>query len=135
MRPNSSRPPSPRSSTIGTIPCFVSSQISGSCIGVPSTNAVPRTGWPANGSSDAGVKIRIRAWPSASGGYTKTVSLNAISLASGWSRCSGISRASVKTASWFPSSGLLVNTSATTYRKDGTRTRRLPACRACSSSA
>ena len=50
------------------MPLFVSSQISGSCIGVPSTNAVPSTGWPANGSSVAGVKIRSRAWPSASGG-------------------------------------------------------------------
>src|SRR6185369_11375909 len=39
------------------------------------------------------------------------------SRASGWSLSSGISRASVKTASWFPVSGVSVKTSATTYRK------------------
>ena len=83
-------------------------------MGCPMTNAVPRVGWPANRSSAAGVKMRIRTCASPSPGYTNTDSLSAISFASGWSRSSGISRASVKTASWLPSSGLSVNTSATT---------------------
>ncbi len=37
-----------------------------------------------------------------------------ISRASGWSWSSGMARASVKTASWFPASGRSVKTSQTT---------------------
>ena len=52
-----------RSSVTGTTPEPVSSRISPSCSGAASTNADPSTGWPANGSSTAGVKMRIRACP------------------------------------------------------------------------
>ena len=47
------------------------------------------------------------------GGTSIRVSSPTVS-ASGWSRSSGISRASVKTASWFPVSGVFVKTSAMT---------------------
>ena len=47
-----------------------------------STHAVPRHGCPANGSSDFGVKMRIRTVPPCSGGSTKAVSENPISSAS-----------------------------------------------------
>ncbi len=57
-----------RSSTTGTRPMPVSSTIVGSCIGPASTNALPSTGWPANGSSLNGVKIRILALPPAVAG-------------------------------------------------------------------
>ena len=46
-----------------------------------STHAVPRHGCPANGSSDFGVKMRIRTVPPCSGGSTKVVSENPISSA------------------------------------------------------
>ncbi len=45
------------------MPLPVSSAIVPSCSGAPSTNAVPRHGWPANRSSFCGVKIRIRTRP------------------------------------------------------------------------
>jgi hypothetical protein len=95
-------------------PANVSNRISPSWSGAASTNAEPSVGWPAKRSSVAGVKIRIRACPPCSGGSTNTVSEKFISRASGWSISSGISRASVKTASWLPSRGLSVKTSATT---------------------
>jgi hypothetical protein len=47
----------------------------------PSTNAVPRVGWPAKGSSIVGVKIRIRATEvSVSPGRTKALSDRFISV-------------------------------------------------------
>ena len=52
IRPARARP--------GTLPRPVSSVITPSCSGAPSTNAVPSVGCPANGSSKVGVKIRIR---------------------------------------------------------------------------
>jgi hypothetical protein len=60
--------------------------------------------------------MRNLTCPPASGGYTKTVSEKFISFASFCSCASGISRASVKTASWFPASGTSVKASHTTYR-------------------
>ena len=62
-----------RSSWTGTGPPPVSSVIAGSCRGPPRTNAVPSTGWPANGISPAGMKMRMRACPPAAGGSTNTV--------------------------------------------------------------
>ncbi len=103
-----------RSSVTGTIPLPVSRLITSSWSGPPSTNAAPSVGCPANCVSAVGVKMRIFACPPASAGYTNTVSENLVSSASRWSISSGISRASVKTASWFPSSGRSVNTSAMT---------------------
>ena len=91
-----------------------SSRISSSCSGAARTNAVPSVGWPANGSSTDGVKIRKRAWPSCSGGRTNVVSERFSSRAR---RCiSSVSRprASVKTATGFPARGSSVKTSATT---------------------
>jgi hypothetical protein len=58
--------------------------------------------------------MRIFACPPSAGGYTKTVSLKLISRASRCRLVSGISRASVNTASWLPLSGSSVNTSTTT---------------------
>src|SRR5262245_29026724 len=116
MRPKMMRGPS-RSSTIGTGPMPVSSTMVGSCSGAASTNALPSTGCPANGSSLNGVKIRIRAWPPAAAGYTKTVSEKFISRAIGCRSVSGMRRASVKTASWLPVSGVSVTTWQLTYRK------------------
>jgi hypothetical protein len=58
--------------------------------------------------------MRMRAWPPAAGGNTKTVSERFISRASAGRSPSGIARASVKTASWFPVSGRSVKTSQTT---------------------
>ena len=92
----------------------VSSAITPSCSGAPSTNAVPRHGCPANGSSLRGVKIRIRTVPPSRGGRTKTVSERPSSSASSCIVTSSRSRASVKTASWLPASGRSVKTSART---------------------
>ncbi len=96
------------------MPFPVSRLITSSWSGPPRTNAEPSVGCPANFVSAVGVKIRIFACPPSSAGYTKTVSENLVSNASRWSVSSGISRASVKTASWFPSSGRSVKTSAMT---------------------
>ena len=51
IRPKTIRPASSRSSSTGTMPLPVSSAITPSCSGAPSTNAVPRHGCPANGIS------------------------------------------------------------------------------------
>ena len=56
----------------GRCPAPVSSAITPSCSGAPRTNAVPRHGCPANGSSLRGVKIRIRTVPPSRGGRTNT---------------------------------------------------------------
>ena len=96
-------------------PAPVSSSIASRPRCPQSTNALPSVGCPANGSSVAGVKIRIRASPPAAGGSTNTVSDRFISLAT---RCilSGDSPpASVNTASGLPSSGVPVNTSTIRY--------------------
>ena len=70
-----------RSSSTGTTPAPVSSRSTIFCSGPPSTNAAPSVGCPANGSSAAGVKIRIRtSASSACGGSTNTVSEKLISL-------------------------------------------------------
>ena len=67
MRPNTILGPS-RSSRTGTSPMPVSITIVSSCIGWAITNAVPSVGCPANGSSEAGVKMRMRMFPPASAG-------------------------------------------------------------------
>ena len=46
-----------------------------------SVQAVPMLGWPAKGSSTAGVKMRTRASPPASGAVTNVVSERFISVA------------------------------------------------------
>ena len=61
------RPDSSRSSLTGTLPRPVSSVITSSWSGAPSTKAVPSVGWPANGSSKVGVKMRILTLPPFSG--------------------------------------------------------------------
>jgi hypothetical protein len=102
-----------RCSSIGTTPTPISSRTVESPSAVPITNAVPRTGCPANGISFAGVKMRMRTSPPCSGGRTKTVSAKFISLARLCICSAENSRASVKTPSWLPSRGALVNTSTT----------------------
>ena len=116
IRPKTILPESSRSSSIGTTPRPVSSAMRPFCRGPASTNAVPSTGCPANGSSVRGVKILIRTSPSPSAGSTNTVSEKLISRASACIVCESSSRASVNTASWLPASGRSVKTSATTYR-------------------
>ena len=114
IQPKTIRGPS-RSSSTGTTPEPVSSRITIFCSGPPSTNALPSVGWPANGSSTSGVKIRIRTSASSTvAGSTKTVSERFISRARRAIVCSSRSRPSVKTASWFPANGVSVKTSAIT---------------------
>jgi hypothetical protein len=104
-----------RSSSTGTTPAPVSSRMTTFCRGAPSTNAEPRVGCPAKGSSRDGVKIRMRTSASgADAGSTNTVSAKFISRASACMSTSLRSRASVKTASWLPASGTSVKTSQTT---------------------
>ncbi len=75
-----------RSTETATSPAFSARAPTGvrSCA---SHQAVPTLGWPANGSSDAGVKMRIVAMPPAeSSASTKTVSLNPSAAAMSCSR-------------------------------------------------
>src|SRR5512134_1624981 len=120
MRPKRSAPDSSRSSSTGTMPMPVSSSTTARWSGVPSTHAVPSVGCPAKGSSAAGVKIRMRAVPPPSAGRTNVVSEKPISRASACIVSASSSRASVKTASWFPASARSVKTSTTTNRRAGT---------------
>ena len=72
---------------------------------------MPTLGWPAKGSSSAGVKMRTRASPPASGGSTNVVSERFISLAMACI-CTAVSpSASGNTASGLPANGRSVNTS------------------------
>ena len=100
----------------GTVPTPVSSRTTPSWSGAASTSAAPSVGCPANGISWRGLKIRIRAVPSAAAGSTNTVSEKPISRASACIVPSSRPRASVKTASWLPASRVDVKTSATTKR-------------------
>ena len=59
IRPKTMRAPS-RSSCTGMTPTPVSRRTVSAWSGPSSTNAEPRTGWPAKGSSASGVKIRRR---------------------------------------------------------------------------
>jgi len=63
------------------------------------THVVPTVGWPANGSSFAGVKIRTRWSPSFSLGRTKVVSAMKSSFATACIVSPSIPRPSAKTAS------------------------------------
>ena len=87
--------------------------ISGSCSGPARTKAVPRTGCPANGSSEEGedpdprVPVRLRGVDEHG---LRVVHL----LREPLKLLLGISRASVNTASWLPCSGVSVKTSAIT---------------------
>ena len=90
------------------VPLPVSSLISSSCKGSASTNAVPSVGCPVNGIStflgreDAHARVSVGFLRPKDEDRLRVVHL----LCNG--RCnigSGISRASVKTASWFPGPG------------------------------
>ena len=86
-----------------------------------SAKAVPTFGWPANGSSLTGVKIRTRCVASSSpssGGSTNVVSVNPNSRAMRCMSASDTPRASVITASGLPPKRTSVNTSQMT---NGTR--------------
>ncbi len=70
---------------------------------IASTHAVPTVGWPANGSSIFGVKMRSRqVWAASSGGSTKVVSARLNSRAMVCMAASDRPRASVSTASGLP---------------------------------
>src|ERR1700692_2965737 len=76
------------------------------------TNAVPTLGWPANGISARGVKMRTRAVCSgACGGSTKVVSARLNSAAIACIRSADRPVASGKTASGLPPNCRSVNTS------------------------
>ena len=73
------------------------------------TCAVPSVGWPANGISNVGVKMRTRAL-ARSEGRTKVVSDRLNCSASACIVASSIPRASSNTASGLPASGASANT-------------------------
>ena len=101
----------------GSRPAPVSSRTASQPVRSPSTNAVPSTGWPAKGSSVAGVKIRTRAPPRPRRGSTNTVSDR---LSSRAARCMSSpleAGAVVNTATGLPSSGTSVNTSTIMYAR------------------
>ena len=82
-----------------------------------STHAVPMVGWPANGISRAGVKIRTRASQSGRvGGSRNVVSEQFISRAMACISASESPAASNTTASGFPPKTRSVNTSTWTNR-------------------
>ena len=74
---------------------------------------MPSTGWPANGSSTPGVKIRIATSPPARGASRKTVSATFSSRATRAISAASNGRPSTNTPSWLPSSGSEVKTSHT----------------------
>src|SRR5439155_5536670 len=77
-----------------------------------STQAVPIVGWPANGISECGVKMRTRAaWAGFSGGSTNVVSEKFISRAIRCMSRTDRSLPSRTTANWLPASGFSVKTS------------------------
>src|SRR5262245_18208821 len=110
--------PAPASSTQRTGPIPSSSTISRPAAAPArsaSSTAVPTVGWPANGSSRAGVKIRTRArCARAAGGNTNTVSgwLNSRAIAC-MAPVSSPSESST-TASGLPANRRSVNTSSVT---------------------
>ena len=112
---NVSRPLSltPRTGT-GPTP---SSSVKSSAFTIPSsasTHAVPMVGWPANGSSSWGVKMRtFAACARSSGGRMKVVSEKFISRAMRCMAFADRSWPSRTTASWLPASALSVKTSTT----------------------
>src|SRR5499433_2416068 len=85
------------------------------------TLAVPKVGWPANGSSSATVKMRTftpcARSMAASRGRMKVVSERLVSRARRWNSSSRSARASVNTATAFPSRARSVKTSTTVYAK------------------
>ena len=96
------------------------------------TQAVPMVGWPANGSSAAGVKMRtFAACLESSGGSTKVVSEKFISCAI---RCMVLAERSLPsrtTASWLPARGLSVKTSTIRIgRLMGEKRSSMSSCRA-----
>ena len=83
-----------------------------------STNAAPSVGWPANGSSAPGVKIRsFRVLAGLSAGNTNTVSERLSSRAIACINLASSPMAEGKTASWFPPNISVVNTSAVKKRR------------------
>ena len=82
-----------------------------------SVQAVPMLGCPAKGSSMAGVKMRTRASPPASGAVTKVVSERFISVAICCIDSSLSPSASGKTASGLPANGRSLNTSTWIMRR------------------
>ncbi len=106
---------SPSSSTgTGPIPSSSENRVvpGASCPRDASTQLVPTVGWPANGTSRAGVKIRTRAAQSERvGGSTNVVSERFISRATACISSSARPRPSRTTASGLPESARSVNTS------------------------
>src|SRR5262245_19121335 len=106
----------PRSAPLGaavqwTSPIFSSSTIAPAWPLSARMSAVPTVGWPANGSSTPGVKMRTRAVPPACGFSTNTVSGCPNSRAIVCMRVSSSASASNTTASGLPVKRRSVNTS------------------------
>ena len=111
---NSAKPPVPFSVTPQrTGPTLSSSTTTASCSPSPKRSsarqtAVPTVGWPANGSSRAGVKMRTRAECAGfSAGSTNTVSDRLNSRAIVCMAASSSPSASSTTASGLPANGAL----------------------------
>src|SRR5262249_44843525 len=84
----------------------------------PSSTAVGRVGWPANGSSRAGVKMRTRArWAGLAGANTNTVSGWLNSRAIACIAAASSASASSTTASGLPAKRRSVNTSSVAKRR------------------
>jgi hypothetical protein len=94
------------------MPLPVSSRMTSRRDGAASTKAVPSVGWPANGNSIVGVKMRIRASASGVvGGRTNALSERFVSRVSASMVASSRPLASVNTASALPASARSVKTS------------------------
>src|SRR5712692_1955027 len=114
--------PAPRASSVqrtGPIPsCSTNSWPGPPPSRRPSSTAVPTVGWPANGSSRAGVKMRTRArWLASPGGRTKTVSGWLNSRAIACIDASSMPSPSSTTASGLPAKRRSVNTSRVANRR------------------
>ena len=97
---------SSRTSTISCLPQFSLAAFR------PRSTAVPTVGWPAKGSSLAGVKMRIAAlWTGLAGVRTKTVSERLNSRATDCIAATPSPSPSRTTASGFPASGRFAKTS------------------------
>src|SRR5262245_42433331 len=113
--------PSSHANSTGILPTRRSSSTQEAPVPPRITLAVPKVGWPANGSSSATVKMRTFTPCSrsmaASRGRMKVVSERLVSRARRWNSSSRSARASVNTATAFPSRARSVKTSTTVYAK------------------
>ena len=104
-----------RRTSTATAPAPVSRTTAGRSSAAATSAAAPSTGCPAKGISTAGVKMRARTSPPASGAARKTLSESPSSRASDCIVSASRPCAPVKTASWLPSRGRWAKTSSRMY--------------------